>query len=543
MCIFVWSIEDGRAKPPSKTLKSNKAKSHARDDFVVSATNIRIDIDHFWDDDQQVKLLDPSRFGQDQAGLAIMSRADADKHDQSQTISMEALAILIVGKSFPETDAPFTMPAYTCQGQPIIIQAALRQYGDRPVTFRAAVPMMEVGRTAATTLEINILKAEVVSWKECGVPLHYIGVQISALRGSSLISAWAMKSFSADRKPVPYKEAVAWHGYIKVEDAILEQVLSRSGWAGIYVTPRTPEKKLDDRYAVIVVPGCGLSEMQKKASNLERALGIVRIKDQLGIRCRRERATAIRSILLPESAFVATNAFDTHDSLWLLKNVPCEIGQQGLSQALEKAGWAATPIKAQGQNRWLIASKVAPPHMHLCINSTYVLVEPAKRPHDQGTVTMVAKQFKVDTVTTSNQGVTQVATTTRFQEIKTEMSEQMEARLLDANQRIEQLQVALGQMQQAQQEQMTANKTTQMEVTQLREEQAFARQKIAEVEQSVVSSGQTVIQTMQTMMQSMQQNLEASMKQIVAKESWGDKDKRARMDGTPPKQDMFATKS
>eukprot|EP00438_Fugacium_kawagutii_P019037 Skav208704 [mRNA] locus=scaffold42:439639:444144:- [translate_table: standard] len=534
----------GRAKPPNKFQKPPKA-APKKDEFVASATNIKIDIDHFWDGENHVQLLDSSRFGQDRSGLAIMSRAEADKHDCSQTISMDALAILIVGKSFAPTDEPFMMPAYTCQGQPIIIQAALRQYGDRHVTFQAAVPMLEVGRTAATTLEIHIMKSEVVAWRECGVPLHYLGVQISAVRGSSLISAWAMKTFSADRKPVPFRDAAYWHGYVKVEDAILEQVLSRSGWAGIYVTPRTPEKKLDDRFMVIAVPDCSLGDLQKKVATIDKALGIVRIKDQLAVRCRREHASQVRSVLLPESAYVASNTFDHQDSLWLLKNLPCEIGEQGLSQALTKAGWEARPIRAQGQNRWLIASKADPPSMHLLINQSYVLVEPAKRSHESASVTMVAKQFKVDTVMTSNNGVTQVATTSRFQEIKTEMSEQMEAKLLDANQRIEQLQSALGQMQQFQQAQASANQATQQELAQLKEEQAFARQKITEVESSVVASGQTVIQTMQTMMQSMQQNLEASMKQIVAAEAWSEseKEKRARTAGTPPKHDVFATKS
>lgn len=118
------------------------------------------------------------------------------------------------------------------------------------------------------------------------------------------------------------------------------------------------------------------------------------------MRCRREHAASIRAVLLPESAYVATKAFDHHDSLWSLKKIPIEIGQQGLCQALEKAGWKASPIRAQGHNRWLVAAKETPPAMHLCVNQTYVLIEPAKRPHEQNSVTMVAKQFKVDTVVT-----------------------------------------------------------------------------------------------------------------------------------------------
>eukprot|EP00438_Fugacium_kawagutii_P031483 Skav235037 [mRNA] locus=scaffold287:159594:164108:+ [translate_table: standard] len=536
--------KEGRSKPPNKHVEKTKAPPKSKDDFIANASNIRIDIDHFWDGDDHVPLLDPSRFGQDQCGLAIMSRADADRFDRCQPLSAEPLAVLMVGNNFAEDDQPFSMPAYTCQGQPIIIRAALRQYGDRPVTFRPAVPQMEVGRTAATVVELHIMKNEVVAWKECGVPLHYLGVHVSACRGNSLVSTWSLRTFSSDRKPTPFRDASYWHGFIKVEDAILDQVLARSGWAGIYLTPRNAEKRLDERYTAITIPDVSLADIQKKAASSDHALGIVRIKDQLAIRCRREHATTLRATLLPESAYVATRDFDQQDTMWLLKNIPCEIGCQGLSQALTQAQWNAVPVRAQGQNRWLVAAKAPPPAMHLCINKTYVLIEPVKRPVESNSVTMVAKQYKVDTVVTSNNGVTQVATSSRFQEIKTEMTEQMEQRLQDANQRIEHLQQALEQVRQTQAAQIAASNTTQQELAQVKEEQVFARQKIAEVESSIVDSGQTVIKTMQQMMQNMQSNLEQSMKQIVAQNDCNEeKDKRARTGDPPSKIDPFASRS
>jgi len=80
------------------------------------------------------------------------------------------------------------MPALTVGGEPIIIQAALRQFGDRPVCFRAAIPSAKVEGTAITVVELHILRSEVGTWKKCSVPLHYLGVPISAVRGSFLIT-------------------------------------------------------------------------------------------------------------------------------------------------------------------------------------------------------------------------------------------------------------------------------------------------------------------------------------------------------------------
>lgn len=224
--------KSGRSKPPNKEVRKNKRQPQSHGDYVASASDIKIDIDHFWDSEQNVPLLDASRFGQDQTGLAIMSKEDADKHDNSHTMSMDALAVLIVGKTFAATDQTFMMPAYNSLVQAIIIRAALRQFRDRPVEFRASVPVLEVGRTLTTTLELHIMRDEVVCWRECGVPLHYLGLQISAARGNSLVSTWALRSYSADRQPKAFREAKYWHGFIRVEDSILDQVLMRSGWGG-----------------------------------------------------------------------------------------------------------------------------------------------------------------------------------------------------------------------------------------------------------------------------------------------------------------------
>ena len=74
----------------------------------------------------------------------------------------------------------------------------------------------------------------------------------------------------------------------------------------------------------------------------------------------------------------------------------------------------------------------------------------------------------------------------------------------------------------------------------VRNEQAFAKQKISEVEASVVQSGQTVIQTMQVMMSGMQSSIETSMKQML-QGNIAEDGKRHRSD-QPGRSDSFSTK-
>ena len=519
-----------RAKPPSKPEKSH---GKARNDFVATATNIKIDVANFVAAGEQVSLLDSGRFGQDQTGLAIMNLAEANKVARDQCLSMDALAVLVVSSKFNAEDEPFLMPAFKQDGSPIVVKAALRQYGEVPVEFRANMPALKVTKTASTVVELHIIRKEVSDWKDCAIPLHYLGIHISAVRGDNLISTWALKAWNDDKKVVPVKSATYWHGYFRVKDEILEQIISRSGYAGIYVSPKSDTKRHDERYAVVVVPNTSLADVQKRASTIEKAMGIVKVRDQFAIRCRREHVGLLRMTLLPESAFVATDASAHDESIWVLKNVPIQVGREGIDQALQQAEWQAHVIKAQGHDRWIVAAKMPPPCLHLSLNNQYVLIEPLRKTQEVPAVTVVAKQFKVDTMVT-NEGATY--TSSRFQEVKTELSENFEMKLQAANTKIEQLAVMLNQVHEQQAQAQLQNKA---DLEQLREEQSFAKQKIQEIEGSVTQSGQQIIQQMSGMMQQMQASLEASMKAMLPASD----DAKRRCTEDPPRGDAFAAKS
>jgi len=310
-----------------------------------------------------------------------------------------------------------------------------------------------------------------------------------------------MKIWKNSRQPAPFREADYWHGFIRVSDNILDQVLSRSGQAGIYVSPKDDNRKHDECFAVIALPDCSLQEAIKKAGSFDKTLGIVHLRDQFGIRYRREHLACLRAALLPESAFVASEGVKSDDTLWVLKNVPPTVGKEGLQDTFIQSGWDALPVRAQGQNRWLVASKEMPSMRHMCINGAYVLVEAIKRHREPGAVTITAKQVKVDTMVNASTGNVQIAASTRIQEVRAEIFDQMEQKMQAANDRITQLTAALEKMQS---EQSKKDLETKNELAMVRSEQAFTKQKISEVEASVVQSGQTVIQTMQSMMSQIQ---------------------------------------
>ena len=72
-----------------------------------NSSNVVIDIKHFKDGDDSIEMIETARFGPDQRGLAVMSLEEADRHPQGSSMSVDALAVLIVGRKFGAADAPF----------------------------------------------------------------------------------------------------------------------------------------------------------------------------------------------------------------------------------------------------------------------------------------------------------------------------------------------------------------------------------------------------------------------------------------------------
>ena len=135
-----------------------------------------------------------------------------------------------------------------------------------------------------------------------------------------------------ENKVVHHNQADHWHGYFRVADHLLPQVLVRSGADGIFLNPKTAQRKHDPRFTTIALPSKQLNEVAAKAEACAKALGVVKMGESFAIRCRREDAAGIRAHLLPESAVPQDG------TLYVAKNVP-QVGRDELTQALQKKNW------------------------------------------------------------------------------------------------------------------------------------------------------------------------------------------------------------
>lgn len=530
------------SKPPSK--KGKGKGGDAKNAFVPVANELVVDPSHFWDGDANLTILDASRFGSDVSGLCILNASDARKIIGTNVKSVDALAILVIDADLGEFGEAFTMPAHLKDGTPVIVKACLIQFGDKPVIYKIAVPTIEVPKVASTTIEFVILREFAGNWEDTAVPLLYLGKHVPNLRGNNLLSTWSIKAWK-NRSPCHFSEADHWHGFFSIGDTLLQGVLSRSGSAGIFLNPKTADKKHDARFTTVIVPNQTLCEVQSQAESCPNALGVTRVGDKFAIRCRREHQDSVRAALLPESAFVGTPQVEADQQIFVLKNMCNQFNKDELTAALKGSGWDAVALRPQGFNRWLIAAKAMPSGSHIVINGAIAIVEPLHRPREVVPITMVAREISINTTTDANNQVTSVSTTSRLAEFQAEIEAQIsgvvEHKLASAHAKIAELSHAL---EESRHQADVQHKAIAADLTAFKDEQAFTRQKIHEVESSVAASSQAMIQQMQGLFTQMQQNIESTITNKLALRDGeaNEKDKRPRTHDVT-KTDPFASKS
>eukprot|EP00438_Fugacium_kawagutii_P013471 Skav220350 [mRNA] locus=scaffold4342:53933:58204:- [translate_table: standard] len=522
------------SQPPPKKTKS----SH----FSPKADEVVIDIAHFTAEGHGIQILENARFGPDQCGLAIMSANDARKFQASGVKSCDPLAILVIDADMHGFQDIFQMPAHTKKGQPIIVRAALLQFGDEHISYEASVMSLQVTPIAATTIEFFIMRKLVNQWPDAAIPLQFLGVQVPSLRGSNLMSAWSIKAWSQDRKQSSFEKADYWHGYFRVGDHLLHSVLARSGANGIIMNPKGSDKKHDTRYGIVTLPGKNLSQVITLAESCENSLGVTLVGEHFAVRCLKQHLDQVRAKLMPESAYVEATQVEPDHQLYIMKHVG-QVGKEGLTKALQDGGWQAQAVKPQGMDKWIIAAKNPPRSYHMVVNGNLTIVEPMGKHQHVAPFTMIAQEVQVQTVVDVQNQTMQISSTTRMAEVKAELQAQINAALDDklaqANQQIAALSDLVVQ---TQKQTDTVARSVAAEVSTMKDEQAFTKKKMQEMETNMSNASQAIIGQMQSMFKTMQSSLETTLAQQLA--THNEQDKRFRTDdGTAPKHDAFAKHS
>ena len=487
-----------RTSEPASSSSNVTRKTNAEGERLPKLEDLTFDSSHFVACDADVEIIPAQKYGPDACGVALMTVEQARKHVDDGIISVDPLAILAVGHQAHQLGTLLQVPAFRKNGTPIIVPACLIQCGDDCVEFRANIPSAETPTVEAVTMEFTLKRTHVDDWKTTATPTHYLGLQCPELRGpGKILASWSIKPFK-DRKVCMHSAADSWHGYLKLDLTLTAQVLKRSGFNGIFFTPRGSDKKPHSRFAVVPLPGMTLDKVQKHAGEVANTLGVAVLGskfDSFGIRCKKEHHDELRAHFFPESIKVDTDQIQEGDMLYTIKHLNAQYNREAMNLALDAVGWDARAIRANGPGSWLIASSDNPPSEHLCLNGCLAVVVGKKLTKPQP---LVMTRTAVDMqVTSTHDGSVTVNKQTRVDEIKADISGIIDDKMQVATQQIQMLQTALEDTQLKLSE---LEKGTQHELNKIREDGAETRGKLGEMEQLIQTNAGTLVGQMKELL-------------------------------------------
>ena len=408
-----------RTSEPASSSSNVTRKTNAEGEWLPKLEDLTFDSSHFVACDADVEIIPAQKYGPDACGVALMTVEQARKHVDDGIISVDPLAILAVGHQAHQLGTLLQVPAFRKNGAPIIVPACLIQCGDDCVEFRANIPSAETPMVEAVTMEFTLKRTHVDDWKTTATPTHYLGLQCPELRGpGKILASWSIKPFK-DRKVCMHSAADSWHGYLKLDLTLTAQVLKRSGFNGIFFTPRGSDKKPHSRFAVVPLLGMTLDKVQKHAGEVANTLGVAVLGskfDSFGIRCKKEHHDELRAHFFPESIKVDADQIQEGDMLYTIKHFNAQYNREAMNLALDAVGWDARAIRANGPGSWLIASSDNPPREHLCLNGCLAVVVGKKLTKPQPLV-MIRTAADMQ-VTSTHDGSVTVNKQTRLMRLK-----------------------------------------------------------------------------------------------------------------------------
>ncbi len=465
----------------------------------LNLSEIRIDLSYFKAAGEEVKMISVEAFGPDSCGVIAMHIDSAIKYLPIKRLSADPLAIIAVG-SKPITDAPIKMvPATSGKGEPILIPMCILNFGDTPIMFHEGSMKADLATQDAMVVEFTIYRNEVEAWDDVKSPVVYLGLKISETKSTKILSTWAVKSYSEQRKPTEHAKASYVHGYLRVLEASADPILARSGWFGIYLVPKNSQKKPREAYSIVPVPNKSVEQLQAIVQSTKNALGIVKTMNALAVRCRREHTFVIKKVIFPDLPLQEEGVFSQGDSLFVLKHLESHTNITELTDALRKLGWKdAKALKPLGANAWSIAAPDDPPSSHVCLNGRFVVIAPQGKPKGvDRTVAHIPSTVAITNGTTPNVVHTAPTTSTRIDELKTDLQGQVQA-MIDAKMKesvgeIKQLKHAMGETHEA--------------IAQIKDAQEKTDQKIKDVETTIHSNGESLVSKLTSMFGELQNNL------------------------------------
>ena len=516
-------ITNGELKDHQREQRTKKAGSSSQEvtnpkkpkghQSKIDVTQVKIELDYLESEDKTpIRLLTPEEFGQDKTGAVLMTGEEASHYLPVKRMSMQPLAILVIAGPNTPVDQVQMLPALDKQEVPILLPIQIINFGDVKIKLVPGKNATSTATTVTHVIETVIRRNLVEDWNTTRDPIQYIGKHVVGFTSGALVAHFAFKTYGPNKQVVSHDKGQYYHGYLRIKDAPLEEILKSSGKSGVFMVPKGENKRPDPAFVAIPSGGETLEKMVAQCKKYTISLGVVEYGTGYAYRARRENVVHARKLLLPNAVWAEEGESRPGDSMWVVKHVPNDIAGPQLTEAFKHLGWDAVAVRPYSASTWSVSAKEKPPSPHIFINGSCTVVVPAGGAKNKTAISFAPKGLAGATAVRSGGDKTwswdeemELSTLpSRTEEIKVEMAEQIESvvanRMTDTQQQVHRLEEAI-KAQDAKLQRIEATTSNSLQQVQMQQQQTEER--LGGIEQQVGGISQTVVQQMNNMLQTM----------------------------------------
>ena len=312
---------------------------------------------------------------------------------QNRQVSMGGLAIVVLNVNeappgLPLIAEPIRFPAVcAANAEPVLVQGLLFQLGQIPIRRAAKTDPVAMECIQTFVAKMVIFRDGVHDWDSVvKQPVRYIQQHFSCLipcrdedcakgcgkwhSGSEIhiddpiMALWNRQWMKGNFVACPPDDASMFVVSIRVPVELENGLIAKSGSGSVVVEPRELDgRQVSRAYHVVWLPNQQLTQAQVLRQTTEGALGLARIGDKWGLRCRAEQAAKIHKLIKPSTEYLPSGT-KMH---YLVGPVPYGTVKQSIVQACKAIEWEVRPLFATPAPRtvegimYKVQSVVAPP--------------------------------------------------------------------------------------------------------------------------------------------------------------------------------------
>jgi len=371
---------DLRAKDKPVGHKKHKVGKHSKGKgkgqapkVSVDPTSLRLESGIFQSSDgKPLVQLGLAQVGPTVAGVAVVSVASADPYLKSpHPLSSGSLALFVVDSTVaPQTVLPVSperVPLVCAvNSEPLLVDGFLVQLGSSPVQRAPLQTGCQVQAIPTCVVKAMVFRDQTKApWHEVvSHPLLHVFAQVPPLQkcgdleccgceswhrtldfpmDSPVMEIWGKQWLRLDFRQSHPDQAELFTVHLRLPEHMQLQVQHFSGHEGVYLEPKSIDGRQPSQdFQVIWLPRADESQVLLLRQTVSHVVGMARLGQKLGLRCKTENAAEVFSTLRPGHTFLPPGK----RQMFLVG--PFEYGtlQASVTQVLQKHGWVAKPVQA-----------------------------------------------------------------------------------------------------------------------------------------------------------------------------------------------------